>query len=241
MIKVNYKGRLGNNLFQYSLGRIISKELDFKLSADPIPGFDETYKEILGKDCSFNTSKQHLEKHIIDLKSIIQNKSDRKIILNGYFQRYEYYEKYSDEIKKWLYFKNQYKQLSNDLVVHIRRDDYITHGYTLTFESYKKMIESVSFNKIYITTDSPNDVFLKKFDAYNPVIVNNSCIEDFKFISSFNKIIISQSSYSWWAAFLSNATEIIFPVTDFGIWGEISRPDIDLKIVDESRYKYIKV
>ena len=42
MIEVRYKGRLGNNLFQYCLGRILSEALGFALQANAIPGFPGT-------------------------------------------------------------------------------------------------------------------------------------------------------------------------------------------------------
>jgi len=48
MIKVNYDGNLGNNLFQYCFGRILAEELGYQLVANSIPGFPRTFDEISG-------------------------------------------------------------------------------------------------------------------------------------------------------------------------------------------------
>jgi hypothetical protein len=44
MISVKYQGRLGNNLFQYCFGRILSEETGMSLFSGKIPGFCNTTK-----------------------------------------------------------------------------------------------------------------------------------------------------------------------------------------------------
>jgi hypothetical protein len=46
------------------------------------------------------------------------------------------------------------------------------------------------------------------FANYEPVIKRGDLMEDFNFIRSFNTIIISNSTFSWWAATLSGAEKI---------------------------------
>jgi len=50
-------------------------------------------------------------------------------------------------------------------------------------------------------------------------------------MASFNKIIISYSTYAWWAAYLSDATEIYAPYSKVG--------NTHYGKVNESRYTYI--
>ena len=57
MVEVKYIGRLGNNLFQYCLGRIIAEGLGYKLKVDPIPGFPNTNKPVEGLDYSSYASQ----------------------------------------------------------------------------------------------------------------------------------------------------------------------------------------
>jgi hypothetical protein len=42
MIKVNYKGFLGNNMFQNAMERILTTEMGYQLDAQPIIGLPET-------------------------------------------------------------------------------------------------------------------------------------------------------------------------------------------------------
>jgi hypothetical protein len=59
------------------------------------------------------------------------------------------------------------------------------------------------------------------------------------------EIILSQSTYSWWAGYLSSAQEIYFPITKDGPWsyGKDQRAKWkDFKhdlMVDEPRYHYV--
>ena len=49
---------------------------------------------------------------------------------------------------------------------------------------------------------------------------------------------MSKSTFSWWAAFLSNAEEVYIPKASRGIWcwEESREAGIDLFVDDESRY-----
>ena len=59
----------------------------------------------------------------------------------------------------------------------------------------------------YITDEQAlvkiNGIF-EVFNKYNPIWINTSQEEDFKFLCKFEKIVIAPSTFSWWAAVLSN-------------------------------------
>lgn len=125
------------------------------------------------------------------------------------------------------------------MVVHIRTPQELY----LPFEYYEKALSMAKYDKIYICTDDPNHEYLKNFKKYNPIIIRHkdpysweATIDDFAFIMSFNKIITSQSTFCWWAAFLSSATEIYAPRPSNGF---MSNSNITLEVTDEIRYKYI--
>ena len=237
MIKVNYHGRLGNNMFQYCFGRILSEELHFNLDVKPIKYFSNIQPI---KKYNFNLNNlctEELEKHEIDFISIINNKTPRIIILNGYFQRYEYYEKYLDKIKQWLEIDLKYENNfiinvnPKDFTLHIRLTDLAQlnlHPNMIKF--YKDILDNNIFETLYIITDNKNDKrLIKIFKEYNYQIISNSEIEDFLFIKKSNNIICSQSTFCWWAAILSDAKNIYLPTnTHIGYY---DRADINLNFI----------
>jgi hypothetical protein len=241
MIEVKYKSRLGNNLFQYCLGRILAEKKCFFLKADPIDGFENTKEIINGKDYTKNGFIE-LNDWNSNLGKILQNPPNKKIILNGWFQKYCFYKDYKKEIKNWLKidFDNLPKVKDNDVVVYIRRGDYIELGYALPIEFYENCLLKLNYSKIYVCTDFPNDWFVKKFvKKYDATVFHNSALEDFCFIKSFNNIVMSASTFCWWAAYLSDAKKIFFPIPEKGFWSN-KYTATDLR-VNEKRYVYKKV
>lgn len=248
VVAINLPALLGNRLWGFCVAKIIATELNYDLHCKPIYGFPNTYsyQESYPPNnygWEINTHDQE-----IDIDGIIQNKNDRNIRLKGYFQRYSYIEKYADIIRNdWLKIDSAllHKVDPEDIVVHIR----FHVGQTpMKFEYYQQALAMAHYKQVYICTEQPNHPFLKNFDPYNPIIVSTRDFEayfhniswdettklnvdDFGFMASFNKIIISYSTYAWWAAFLSNATEIYAPWSSTGHthYGKVNEP----------RYTYI--
>ena len=242
MVEVIYDGNLGNNLFQYCFGRILAEELGYTLSAEPIPGFPGTYEAVYGQNYTgINTIV--LRGQLVNLS--FKEKIDPKchILLTGYFQRYEYFEKYSDSIKEWLRTEHDIDDdiSSDDVVIGIRRGrDYIPM-YGLPISYYENALSLIQYNRVFICTNEPDDPFIKFFQKkYAAIIRSPGALDNLAFIKKFNKIIISNSTFLWWAAYLSNAKEIIFPRPVNGFWSlhdPISK-NIELE-VNEVRYRYI--
>lgn len=243
MVEVIYDGNLGNNLFQYCFGRILAQKLGYTLKALPIEGFSGTREEVMGKNYSGH-GKIFLKGQKVDLSFLEKENLESHIILTGYFQRYEYYKDYRNEIQNWLrlddYLINDITE--NDLVIGIRRGkDYIPqHGLPISY--YEKAIHATDFNKMFIcsnTSDNFTEYFRKK---YNAVVRPPGAIDNIIFIKQFNKIIISNSTFLWWAAYLSDASEIYFPRPQNGFWSpnESISKNIDLEVPEDSRYIYLE-
>lgn len=243
MIEVIYDGNLGNNLFQYCFGRILADKLGYQLSAKPIKGFPGTFDNIEGEDY---TGKEivTLRGQLIDLSFLDNDNLQCHILVTGYFQRYEYYEKYSDSIKEWLKIEDDINDdiRNDDVVIGIRRGkDYIPM-YGLPISYYEKALSLIQYNRVFICTNEPDDPFIKFFQKkYAAIVRPPGALDNLVFIKKFNKIIISNSTFLWWAAYLSDAKEIIFPRPANGFWSlddPISK-NIDLE-VDEVRYRYLE-
>jgi hypothetical protein len=130
MVVVNYIGRLGNNLFQYALGRYIAEEMDYALVANPLP-FPPTFERVSGR--SVQGPVQKLGKQLMDIQSFLDDKSDRLILLDGFFQYFQYYSLFLDRIRKW--YSGTVPPCatggihSDDLLVYVRLSDYCRHGW----------------------------------------------------------------------------------------------------------------
>jgi hypothetical protein len=205
-------------------------------------GFSDQFLDIDGKH--------------VDVETVTKIK-DRHIVLGGmgFFQRYEYYKPYKEKIRQWL--RTEYYdvgQTENDAIIHLRLGDCILgdlaeHPYVMPPEYFQKALDSMSFDRLYICSD-PETLehplfyqYMDSFKEYSPKLMGGNAIEDFNTIKSFNKIIMSQSTFSWWTAFLSDASEIFIPVPEGGKWGNewsTESPNIALFVDDEERYKYIK-
>ena len=120
MIDVRYRDRLGNRMFEYCLGRILAEKLDFALQADALPGFPNTGQKIAG--LSFEEPEQLLSGHKINWDEVRADRSHRRIVLDGWFQRYEYYRPWRREIQKWLAIDPavQTPDIKPGVVVHVR-------------------------------------------------------------------------------------------------------------------------
>jgi len=252
MIKVHWHGRLGNQLFEYAIGRVLAEELLYSLKCGPIDGFPATRDVVFGNDINSEIVFTGQE---LDIPFMLKNKNKFGYVLSGWFQNYRYYQPHKTKIRSW-YNRNRRRGPApitpQDIVIHIRRTQptmadskisYILDGDTLKvgedrvrfqkslhpeimikanedllpFEFYSGILNSQSFDNLFIVTDCPEDPFLKLFDVYHPKIIAGHLMDDFNIIRSANKIILSMSTFSWWAAFLSDATDIFFPKPDYGI------------------------
>jgi hypothetical protein len=219
MVTVKYQGRLGNNLFQYCFGRIIAEQLGFSLACEGLDGFRGTFHKISGQ--TWDSPKEVITDKNIDFEAIIDSKNrHRNIVLEGFFQNYQYYYPLKDQIRKWLSLELTLpiSPSSNDLVVNVRRTDYVELGWALPFSYYETAILHSNASNIYIVTDDSFDPFFLRFRKFNAQFVRLSPIAQIHFMNKFESIVMSQSSFSWWGAFLGIAANIYCPIPLTGIW-----------------------
>ena len=115
-------GRLGNRLTQYCMGRIVATALGFDLWCPTIPGFPNVQES--AKDASPQTARlQFVGGHRIDLAGILADKTPRRIVMRGFFNRYEYYRPHKDLIRKWLVSGSYEQSPPDELTIHVRAGD----------------------------------------------------------------------------------------------------------------------
>jgi hypothetical protein len=244
--------RHGNQLCQYMVGRIISEKLRFKLfgieNNHPeycLNGFDVVYNQPTYS--SYNTPTQYVGNERnnshpdCDLEDIINDNTPRRIILEGYFQRKKFFIPYKNNIRQWYNF-SKVDVPKDHAVVHVRLGDIRqahNHPDLLPIEYYNTALEMLNFNKLTICTDSPNDSYISSLiKKYNAEIYNDNEKNTICFIASHDKIVMSVGTFSFWGAFLSDASQIINAIPQRG--NNMLSPDngVDM-LIREPNYTYI--
>lgn len=220
-IEINYKGRIGNHLFQYCFARMLAQKNSYKLLSQwDYPELMRSTVHDGGKvvDDPIWYIKDTLPFDELYIKNYdlldFFNKplKDYRYIVSGYFENSDFFNSNEELIKSFFKIDYSNDEFPNDIVINLRLgDDFAELGRIIHPEYYTNILERETFDKVYIVGANENEPYLKVFEKYKPIIVPNNVHQDFHFIRKFNKIVCSNSTYSWWAAFLSNASIIYTP------------------------------
>ena len=145
------------------------------------------------------------------------------IIPDIYVQDYRYFEKYANEIKQLF---GQGIGYLDQVGIHVRRglNPYIPeepkynenpfHFNICGTDYYERAMEFFPSEKFLIFSDDP-EYCKERFKGDNIQIMERGKddIEDFNLLASCKHLIIANSSYSWWAAYLcpNETKKIIAP------------------------------
>ena len=217
------KGRTGNNLYQYFVTRILADIYKLNSSNEfrsPVLHFtDHTrYDTIINRETLVVT-----DDNIYDVIENHDKYRNRNFLLEGFFQDSGFFNDNYHNILSYLKLDN-IKKNCDDIVMHIRLNDFNREGSkscVIDPSWYLEILQMESFRKLYIVIDTwgrkkyrkeeSEKNYINYFNKYVPIIISNREMEDFHYIRKFDKIICSNSTFSWWAAFLSDASRIYTP------------------------------
>ncbi len=261
MIIVQISGGLGNQLFQYALGRQLALKhnttlkLDIDIYQNPPPGSTKrqfelhninikagiaTTEEItkikrahlngLFKSIYWRTQymKPYYKRDIIKEKTNLFDRnilqSSNFIYLEGYWQSEKYFTSIKDYLLKEFKPKHPLNEKenaylnriisSNSCSVHIRRGDYISNlklhdiYKNIPFEYFEEAINIIKekeSNPLFFIFTDDLDWARKSFDKINNIIfvdINDAC-KSIYLMSYCKHNIISNSTFSWWGAWLN--------------------------------------
>jgi hypothetical protein len=144
-------------------------------------------------------------------------------VLIGYFQRHDYVDSVAAEIIQSLTHSNTFRSLvlaptHNDLAVHLRFGDYLTspdaksfHGLTAMsyyIDGVNYLLSVNSFDRVVIYSDDPSKAYSDFTQAFGsseiPIVLSahSGEIEELASMSSSKGLVISNSTFSWWAAWI---------------------------------------
>lgn len=215
MITVDYFGRSGNQLFQYVFARVLCERFGMWLYT-PAPNvflpIKPCFKDVdLKRGLTFMVNDRNADQ-LLDGKHILSGVTH--LHLHGYFQKSWFYNPYRDLIRGM--FDEAPKCIDyDDIVIHLRLTDYFWHrvNSVISPEWYINIVKGQQYKKCYVVVeDHPtNRKYLQLITGgirNCEIVTGGSTLDDFNFIRSFDRIVCSNSTFCWWAAFLSNATKI---------------------------------
>jgi len=238
---VEISGGLGNQLFQLGAAQLLRRDfqtvyLDFSANlinpkrrneimdlakALDFPFIENSVmlRKIFAK-LRLTQIEHHFrrEKLVIEKKSFskpIADNSKRRVRFRGYWQNIECANAIRHEVKSWI------KVFPQDSIgLHIRRGDYTIeenskHHGLLTDEYFSSILENFeNDSSLIIYSDSPIQIAKMGFVQSNFRVKESVAKEPWEtlaLLSAHKVIVISNSTFSWLAAFLSDAEIVYFP------------------------------
>jgi hypothetical protein len=244
---LNKGGRLGNQMFQYAnlLGVKYKLGYDIHLTKNQIDtsmlveSFDLKECVLLDVEEIYNNETYLENCHCFDPNVF---KVDDNTNLRGYFQTEKYFSHCADVVKKEFTFKESIvsnceillKELKNKNLVsiHVRRTDYLSlthiHG-KFNLDYYKQAIDLFTEpNTFFVVVSDDINWCKNNFQYENFIFSNGDTNFDLCLQSKCNHHIISNSTFSWWGAWLgeNKNKKVVAPKKWFSDSFEYSYVDI---------------
>lgn len=224
MISCLLMGGLGNQMFQIAAAKALSLEVgdDFGINHEicytPNQGNKSgKYINSFFKNVPTISKLEFPNRLYEELNSkftpLIKEKNQ---IIKGYFQSEKYFINHKEIIKSlFLPSENEIKEVKNELEekkqnsslvsIHIRRGDYLKfshHHYVQTIDYYNSAMKYFPDSKFFIVSDDMN--WAKENIKGENIIYSDfkDEISDFYSMICCDHNIISNSTFSWWAAYL---------------------------------------
>jgi hypothetical protein len=169
--------------------------------------------------------KHVFKKHITEEECKTESDTRNQAYYYGFFQSERYFSFCSESIKKSFRIKNQYrKQFESKygkflednkvIVLHLRRADYNEvefdglggQGVSIPLEYYHKTLAGIKNKEEYQILFISDDIESVKRDFGNEPnyrFEENTAIVDFQLIQHADIAIIANSTFAWWAGYLS--------------------------------------
>ncbi len=249
MIINNLSGGLGNQLFQIATGFSQAKRVNTKFAINYNIGLGSG-QGFHHKKYKFNLYKNIPETERVNLRpyrepyfSFCPILRLDNICLIGYFQSRKYFMGFENEVKKLFSFpkmecdrvQKKFEKIKKKKVgIHVRLGDYFHEKnkdvfFKINYPEYIKKAKEIFGDDYEYLIFSDDQILLRKsLDINSYIDLNNdSEIEDLYSLSQCDAIVMSNSSFSWWGAFLGKEKEkVVCPKKWFGLKGPKDEHDI---------------
>lgn len=214
-------GRFGNNLFQIAALAGIAERNHTDWYIPPwrymsfFPEVAARVRPMLTPDHTINEQKDYRYQEVEVGPGVTA--------LDGYWQSYMYLERRKAQILFSPEYPFRTPAGDNWVAVHVRRGDYLTRPNihpVQTTEYYQQAMGEYPGMKYCIFSD--NIEWCRDNIPGDRYQCHESDMYDFEFMTTFKHFIIANSSFSWWAAWLSGSDNVIAPRRWSGVTDDLS-------------------
>jgi hypothetical protein len=249
LILIKPVGRLGNLMFQYLVARCLMAEAPAAvIRGQNIPDFGIRPADHDISPASFSGEQIVVSGHVFDFRRAVQmlRKSTPAMIrIEWPCCRMEYISRHRGLAQRIFPIDPALPKGFGDdkLVIHIRGGDMFTarhpNYFPLPIAWYRELVTRFGLQPVFVgqVDQNPYGDALRREFPYAQFIYSPDRIADFNRLRTSRNIVLSISTFSWLAGWLSEtASTIVLPIA--GIFDSRDRPDIDLLPVSDRRYVF---
>nr|WP_321983181.1 alpha-1,2-fucosyltransferase [uncultured Lichenicoccus sp.] len=248
-INIVRQGNAGNQAIQYMAALKLASRLGgCRITGVDIPAFgiqtqdaDRAARVVLhpGDDGTF---KMHLDEALV--LRVLAGDGQRRVDLDGYFQRMENFLPVAAYRDLFEHLRAIEVERFGDkhIVCNVRGTDSFLAGhpdYTiLPVEFYVDVVKASGRKPVFMGQVEDNAYCRRLRGAFPDArfLPSGGAAHDFELMRRSKHLVVSVSTFSWLAAWLSDASSIVMPLS--GIFNPAQFPSIDLLPLRDARYRF---
>ena len=208
---------MGNKMFAFAFSLRLASRLGYRMESIPVEAFSDSTSSIIqetNEKTVSNSSVEVVKDTDEPFEKIVERCAGKRVYVRGWFERAEFYTPIRNSLRG--VFKIN-RIPSAYPVFHFRGEDFIAHGKELPVLYYIEAWQKLgSPKKVIICTDDINYPVIADFiriTRVDAVVAARDKMTDFALMVGAEELVISRSTFSWWAGFLSNS-KVIQPLID---------------------------
>lgn len=234
-----YLGEFGNRMFQYAYGRLLADRLGCGLacpSVDPLfPNATSVARPQFGGEWTLVNDENSRE--------VFEDPKEQTYQIWGFMQQYDFLREYKQKcLEMFAPEGGTLDMRQEDVVIHVRRGDYFDAGDAgvLDLAWYVGLLKGMKPRHVFVMGRGIDQATRAALERFSPIYTDASHGDDYRLLLSAKRLIMSNSTFCWWGAWLGNATEIWYPIPQWG-WFSEKRPHLQkIRPEQDGRYRFIE-